>query len=616
MVDTEFAVEPMLAWDRLLVPIPGPCPSGVSLRNTEEYDKLPKSLRPQDTGPDGVWQRDHKKTDYRTTIRDASDLLATKSKDLDIAVWLTEALVREHGLPGLAEGLLLIQRLVGTFWDSIYPQLDGKDEGFRAKPIRRLNGVIRVVLPHLPVTFDGRTVHQYNASIVLPLKKDAEKAKNSSELLKKYNQAVDDGVIPPEDMLRSIVDDTKWPFYQEMADDIRQASDAAVSLQKTCNERFVTGDCPSLGDLMEELERVRLTIEDVQRQKMKYGAAEKPVEQPPAPVPTLAPVAEVKHLPAIDPPQNVPEPTPVPTSSVPISPGPQSVFVLAADLRRQDASSPVAYMLVRSWQFGPILAKGSVDEETLEPPGTELKTALRRALLKSDWHEVLCQTEQAMEASCGAWWLDIQRYSTQACKELGYEGAANGIRGMTATYVRSLPNLMYAVMLDGSPTATADTLAWIRTEVLLDPEKDRTESLDDVRPIQFDASTEDEEPDAFEVAENELSAGRFGEAFRVLAEAAEREHAGRSRIQRKIQLAKICMEGGQSRIALALLQEIWAVIEDRRLESWEAPDFVGPPMAMLYKCFGQVGNSEEQRRIYDRLCAVDPAKALALADQS
>jgi hypothetical protein len=153
--------------------------------------------------------------------------------------------------------------------------------------------------------------------------------------------------------------------------------------------------------------------------------------------------------------------------------------------------------------------------------------------------------------------------------------------------------------------------------VLADPEKARAESLEEARPADPEPWGIAGEPDPFDVAANELSAGRFNEAFRILAEASAREPSERGRIQRRVQLAKICMEGGQIRIAQAFLQEIFRVIEDRHLETWEAPDFVGLPLAMLYQCSEQLNENEEQRRrIYDKLCAVDPARALQLAVQS
>ena len=139
MVDFETGVEPLVAWDRLLKPVPGESPSGVSLRNTPAYDEIPRLLRPQELRPGGAGARDAKKSDYRALIRTTSDLLATQSKDLDIAVWLAEALVGEHRLAGLSEGLLVIDRLLESFWDTIFPALDEGDEGFRAKPINRLN---------------------------------------------------------------------------------------------------------------------------------------------------------------------------------------------------------------------------------------------------------------------------------------------------------------------------------------------------------------------------------------------------------------------------------------------------------------------------------------------
>lgn len=606
MVDFENALEPLLAWDRLLKPVQGSCPSGVFLRNTAAYDELRKSLRPQDSAP-GAYQSDQNKTDYRALIRTASDLLATQSKDLDIAVWLTEAMVREYRLPGLSEGILLIQRLIESFWDTVYPELDSGDEGFRAKPINRLNTAFNGALQLLPVTFDGRTVYEYNASADVP---SEEKAKQSELLQKKRAKALADGVISPEDMERSVEETVKngGQFYEDLAEEVRHAADAANLLQKTCDEKFKTNR-PILGKLADQLERVRVTVEAIQRTKVVEQAIAKPPEPPRAPPPQPVPLVEST-------PQQTKGPLTLPLEipSNPVASEPRSVLDIAAELRRKDPSDPVPYMLTRSWQFGPMLARGAVDEQTLEPPGTELRTSIRRALLNSEWGGVLEHAERAMEASCGCCWLDIQQYSTRACQELGYAGAANAIRGMTAAYLRSLPNLAYAVMLDGSPTANADTLLWIRSEVLADPDKARTESLDEVRPVEFDSPVEGKGPDAFEVAENELGAGRFSEAFRVLTEALAREQSGRGRMQRKIQLSKICMEGGQSRIALVFLKEIWGVIEERRLESWEAPEFVIPPMAMLYKCFDQVDEGGEQRqRIYDKLCAVDPLKALELA---
>src|SRR5271163_1665243 len=48
----------------------------------------------------------------------APGAIATESKDLQIAAWLAEALVRKHHFEGLLEALKLISGLVERFWDN------------------------------------------------------------------------------------------------------------------------------------------------------------------------------------------------------------------------------------------------------------------------------------------------------------------------------------------------------------------------------------------------------------------------------------------------------------------------------------------------------------------
>ena len=223
----------------------------------------------------------------------------------------------------------------------------------------------------------------------------ALKAEKNPGLRKKRERALEDGVISPEEIAQS-VESTSAQFYEEMAAEVNQARDAANRLQKTCNERFKTGDRPTLNKLLDQLERIRVTVEAVQTS----GAPVLPPATLPETLPPVTPVPEVSSGPAnsAGPHLQPPETTLVTHAVVP---GPRSVFQIAAELRSNDPASPVSYMLTRSWQFGRMIERGAVDEDTLQPPDTVLRTALRRALLNSDWSEVLAQTEKAMEAPCG-----------------------------------------------------------------------------------------------------------------------------------------------------------------------------------------------------------------------
>lgn len=77
---------------------------------------------------------------WRAVAQVGVDALAGRSKDLEIASWLTEALVRQHGLDGLAAGATLIRGLCDSYWDWAFPLPDDEGLDGRAAPIGGLAG--------------------------------------------------------------------------------------------------------------------------------------------------------------------------------------------------------------------------------------------------------------------------------------------------------------------------------------------------------------------------------------------------------------------------------------------------------------------------------------------
>ncbi|MDD2877806.1 MAG: type VI secretion system protein TssA [Acidiphilium sp.] len=75
------------------------------------------------------------------TVSQLSQSALTKTHDLEIAAWLTEAMVREAGLPGLAEGASLIEGLARKFWNEVFPLPDEDGMETRIAPVAGLNGV-------------------------------------------------------------------------------------------------------------------------------------------------------------------------------------------------------------------------------------------------------------------------------------------------------------------------------------------------------------------------------------------------------------------------------------------------------------------------------------------
>ena len=108
--------------DDLLNPIEGPNPSGANLRYDPAYDKIKEARREEAQPPPGMSEQDRKVSDNAQVIKLTSGLLTTKTKDLQLASWLTEALLKQRGFGGLKDGLALCCGLVDKFWDSSIPR--------------------------------------------------------------------------------------------------------------------------------------------------------------------------------------------------------------------------------------------------------------------------------------------------------------------------------------------------------------------------------------------------------------------------------------------------------------------------------------------------------------
>ncbi|MBS7697297.1 MULTISPECIES: type VI secretion system protein TssA [unclassified Chelatococcus] len=77
---------------------------------------------------------------WRIVAAQAVQLLATASKDLEVAAWLSEALLRLHGFAGLRDGFRVIAGLVETHWEDLHPQPDEDGLQRRLAGIAGLNG--------------------------------------------------------------------------------------------------------------------------------------------------------------------------------------------------------------------------------------------------------------------------------------------------------------------------------------------------------------------------------------------------------------------------------------------------------------------------------------------
>lgn len=131
----------------LIAPISSDSPTGINLRETstdeyylaKDHRNLARAseraaLQSGETSSDDALKHWHALSDVCESI------LTKHSKDLEIACWYLEALVRIEGFQGLRDGMALIKELISEFWEGLYPEPD--EDGIETKiaPLSGLNG--------------------------------------------------------------------------------------------------------------------------------------------------------------------------------------------------------------------------------------------------------------------------------------------------------------------------------------------------------------------------------------------------------------------------------------------------------------------------------------------
>jgi type VI secretion system protein ImpA len=156
--------------EMLLQPIDAISPVGTYLRYDPLYDRIAQARLTEDASlPQGVWQRPTQQADWRLVEELSTEALVHRTKDLQIALWLTEAWLHLEGLAGYSRGANLILELHHSFADTMHPApepaerpvsykislpLDAADPSIeqRANLIRWLNEKLSLQIKLLPLT--------------------------------------------------------------------------------------------------------------------------------------------------------------------------------------------------------------------------------------------------------------------------------------------------------------------------------------------------------------------------------------------------------------------------------------------------------------------------------
>ena len=249
--------------EALLAPIPGDNPAGENLAYDGVVDEIREARRADENLEQGEWKRDLKSADWPKVVALASTALATRTKDLQIAAWLTEALVKLHGLPGLRDGLEVSRELLERYWDTLYPEIEDETFEARANALSWMNSQVAAAIKEVSI---ARAIggpnpsyldyEHYNAAFKsINQIKDESEREQAREELNRWNAG-----------WTKAREGTGRRFYEELFAELNECWQQFKALDQVMDQKFGS-QTPGLSLLKTSLDDIRSLVEKIVKEK-------------------------------------------------------------------------------------------------------------------------------------------------------------------------------------------------------------------------------------------------------------------------------------------------------------------------------------------------------------
>ncbi|MFV0389455.1 MAG: type VI secretion system protein TssA [Pyrinomonadaceae bacterium] len=258
----------VIDFDALLKPISDDSPAGESVRYSGVYDEINEARREDDPMAIGDVGASLKTADYNKVIEISIAALENKTKDLQLAAWLTDALVRVYGFVGLRDGLKLLSDLQTNFWDALYPEIDEGDEEARANALAWVANETSFSVKYAPITSAGFGYVGFEDSVRfdIPENLDAldESERKKFQALKK--QAENENRVLASDWKKALAQ-SKRAFYEELDVAIEECKAGLKELDDVVEANFDPRQAPSLNVLRDQLETIQSETNKLLKQR-------------------------------------------------------------------------------------------------------------------------------------------------------------------------------------------------------------------------------------------------------------------------------------------------------------------------------------------------------------
>lgn len=258
----------------LLEPIEGDLSVGNDLRldtaHSSDYSQIKDARRAaRDAERNNMFDGDNTEASehWQKIFLLAPKVIASQAKDLEIACWLTEALVRKSGFQGLKDGFSLIRQLIENFWEQgLYPVEDEDGIETRVAPIAGLNGE----------GADGVLLSPIRNSFI------TEDASQEPFSLWQYQQAVDVSRLSDErkqadqierngfsmDNIEKAVTQSSSEFYGTLNEDVEVCLQEYKAVDTLLSEFCGSYDAPPTSKIIELLEDAKGAINHIAKAKL------------------------------------------------------------------------------------------------------------------------------------------------------------------------------------------------------------------------------------------------------------------------------------------------------------------------------------------------------------
>ena len=203
---------------------------------------------------------------WRKILTLAPKILCTESKDLEVATWLTEALVRRHGFQGLRDAAQLIEGLLSQFWENLYPMPDEDGIETRVSPLAGLNGnsnegVLIAPIRRIPLT-EGYApgpfaYYQYQQAVEIERTTNDEAREAKIEKLGFTFNNIEQAVTESDEN-----------FFVDMLDDLTNTIETCRSIESRLDSLCGSDEAPSTRAIVAALEECRSAINHIAKHKL------------------------------------------------------------------------------------------------------------------------------------------------------------------------------------------------------------------------------------------------------------------------------------------------------------------------------------------------------------